>query len=58
MVRANRVENRDAVLAKSAVGYNIDATPDATTEVRNNVGLNCARYNVGAKIVSADNDWR
>ncbi|MEI9892434.1 MAG: hypothetical protein WDN28_00530 [Chthoniobacter sp.] len=57
-IRGNRVENNDHARQKSAVGYNIDALPEFTTEFRNNTGLNCAKYLVAPRIVSTDNDLR
>ena len=53
-VRNNRVENRAA--SPSAVGYQLDALPDSTVEFRNNTGMNCARYDVAAKIAGTNND--
>jgi hypothetical protein len=58
IIRGNRVANENSILQKSAVGYNIDALPDSTTEFSNNTGLNCARYVIAPKITSADNDLR
>jgi parallel beta-helix repeat protein len=53
LVRDNRVENRAP--SPSAGGYQLDALPDATIEFRNNVGVDCARYDIAAKIVNTDN---
>ncbi|EDY18531.1 hypothetical protein CfE428DRAFT_3916 [Chthoniobacter flavus Ellin428] len=53
LVRDNRVENHAP--SPSAVGYQLDELPDATTEFRNNVGANCARYDIAAKIANTDN---
>jgi parallel beta-helix repeat protein len=55
-IRNNRVENRAASL--TAVGYSIDALPDANTQFCNNTGLNCARYVIAPQITSANNDLR
>lgn len=54
IMRNNRVENHAA--SPSAVGYQLDALPESTVEFRNNTGVNCARYDVAAKIGGADND--
>jgi hypothetical protein len=52
----NRVAN--SAPRDGAIGYNIDALPTATTEFRDNIGVNCARYIVAPKTVSADNNLK
>lgn len=58
VIQGKRVVTNDRALQKSTVGYNIDALADSKTEVRNNTGLNCAKYVVAPQIVNENNDLR